>query len=265
MSAYTSFIGFISSHLRFTTLNPAIKKCLQPRQWQHLYISQLHSSTTFKMSDGYDIVTAKEGDKERIADFLRKHYYPDAPMHIASGASPNRKTDEIIGLKYLSQGTSFLAVSKDGGHILGTAINYDTYPKTKDVPEDSFAKSLTNEAYIKVENLVHHLEDKADIWNLTGADRGLYIQILAVDRAARGKGIAKALTERTFNLARSMDYPMIWIMCHNMYSIRLARSMGMHAAYTLPFSEYKDNNGKLIMNIPYPNTECVVFVHKLNS
>ncbi|XP_069705100.1 arylalkylamine N-acetyltransferase-like 2 isoform X4 [Periplaneta americana] len=216
------------------------------------------------MSEGYDIVTAKEDDKERIAEYLRKYFFPESPVNVASGASPNRRADEIIGLKYLSQGTSLLAVSKDDGRILGATINYDTFPKDK-APEDTFSKNLSNEAYAKIEKFVRLLEDNADIWKLTGVDRGLYIYILSVDPATRGRGIAKALMEQTREVARSMGYPMVWIICSNVYSIRIARNMGMDAAYTMPFSEYKDKDGKPIFNVPHPNTECVVFVQKLNS
>ncbi|XP_069705102.1 arylalkylamine N-acetyltransferase-like 2 isoform X6 [Periplaneta americana] len=215
------------------------------------------------MSDFYDIVIAQEDDKERIADFLRKFYLADSPMNVASGAPPNRKTNEIAGLQFLSQGTSLMALSKDDGRILGVSVSFDTFPNNA-ASETSFNNNLSSESYVKIQKMVRHLEDNADIWNLTGADRGLYVHTLSVDTATRGKGIAKTIMQRTLDIARSRGYPMAWIICSNVYSIRIARNLGMHAAYTLPFSEYKDENGKPIMNIPYPNAECVVFVEKLN-
>ncbi|XP_069705784.1 arylalkylamine N-acetyltransferase-like 2 [Periplaneta americana] len=216
------------------------------------------------MSDEYDIVTAKEDDKERIAEFLRKYFFFESPLNVASGASPNRPTDEIVGLKYLSQGVSLLAVSKDDGRILGICISYCTTPKGNS-HEESFTKSLSNKPYAKIRRFVRFVEDNANIWKLTGADRGLYIYILSVDPSSRVRGIGKALSKRTREMARSMGYPIMWAMCSNVYSIRICRDIGMDAVYMLPYSEYKDEEGKPIFNVPHPHTECVVFVQKLKS
>ncbi|XP_069705137.1 arylalkylamine N-acetyltransferase-like 2 [Periplaneta americana] len=218
-------------------------------------------SAIIKMSDEYDIVTATEDDKERIAEFLRKYFFTESPVRVASGASPNQRTDEIVGLKYLSQGASLLAVSKDDGRILGVAINYHTTPKDND-SEQSFTKSLSNNPHAKFARFV---ENNANIWDVTGADRGLYNYAVSVDPAVRIRGIAKALAVRGREVARSMGYPMIWVRCTNLYSIRICRDMGMDAVYRIPYSEYKDEEGKPIFNVAHPHTECVVFAQKLKS
>ncbi|XP_069669192.1 arylalkylamine N-acetyltransferase-like 2 [Periplaneta americana] len=216
------------------------------------------------MSDEYDIVIAKEDDKERIVEFLRKGFYSNSPLIVASGGSPNPPTDKIPSLEYLSQGLSLLAVSKEDGRILGVAINHCTTPEDN-APEESFTKSLSNDPYAKVRRFVRLLKDNANIWKLTGADRGFYINILSVDPSARVRGIGKALSEQAREMARSMGYPLIWRIGINPYSIRISRNMGMDAIYTMPFSEYKDEEGKPIFNVPQPHTECVVFVQKLKS
>ncbi|KAJ4439064.1 hypothetical protein ANN_15020 [Periplaneta americana] len=214
------------------------------------------------MGDEYDIVTANEDDKERMAEFMRQHFLTQSALSVASGAPPNRRTEEIYGLRFLSQGKSLLAVSRDDGRILGLIINYETRSDDK-TPED-YLNCLSHEAYTKIEDFVHHLESAVDIWKLTGTDRAFYVNILSVDTATRGRGIAKVLMERSRDMARSMGYPMMWIICTSIYSIRICRNMGMDAVYTLPFSEYKDEDGEVIFNIPYPHTEAVLFVQKLN-
>ncbi|XP_069668767.1 arylalkylamine N-acetyltransferase-like 2 [Periplaneta americana] len=218
-------------------------------------------SAIIKMSDEYDIVIATEDDKERIAEFLRKYFFTESPVRAASGASPNQRTDEIVGLKYLSQGASLLAVSKEDGRILGVVINYHTSPKDND-SEQSSNKSLSNDPHAKFARFV---ENNANIWKVTGTDRGLYGYALSVDPAARGRGIAKALTVRARQVARSLGYPMVWARCTNVYSIRICRDTGMDAVYRIPYSEYKDEEGKPIFNVAHPHTECVVFVQKLKS
>lgn len=100
------------------------------------------------------------------------------------------------------------------------------------------------------------MEDDVDIWKLTGANRALYIHILAVDLASKGQGIARALMERTRDIARSTGYPLLRILCTSKYSIKIARNMGMRSVNTLPFSEYKDENGHPVFTPPQPQHTC---------
>lgn len=100
------------------------------------------------------------------------------------------------------------------------------------------------------------MEDDVDIWKLTDATRALYLHILEVDLASRGQGIARALMERTRDIARSTGYPLLRILCTSKYSIKIARNMGMRSVNTLPFSEYKDENGHPVFTPPQPQHTC---------
>jgi ribosomal protein S18 acetylase RimI-like enzyme len=215
-----------------------------------------------QMADGYDIVIAKEEDVGRIAEFLRNHFYDNSPLNVGIGASADRKISEMFPLQFLSEGTSLLAVSRNGRHILGACINGENNPE--DQTHTEHLQSVSNEAYAKINTFVHKMETDVDIWKLTGANRALYIHILAVDTATRGQGIARALMDRTRDVARSGGYPLLRILCTSVYSIKIARNMGMRSVYTLPFSEYKDENGHPVFTPPQPHTQAIMFVLKLD-
>jgi ribosomal protein S18 acetylase RimI-like enzyme len=215
------------------------------------------------MADGYDIVIVQEEDIGRIAEFLRHHFYASSPLNLGIGASADRKISEMFPLQFLSEGTSLLAVSQNDRHILGACINGENSPL--DQTHTEYLQSLSNETYAKINKFVQKMEEDVDIWKLTGANRALCIHILAVDSAARCQGIARALLERTKDIARSSGYPLLRILCTSKYSIKIARNMGMRSVYTLPFSEYKDENGHPVFTPPQPHTHAIMFVLKLDT
>ncbi|PNF32023.1 hypothetical protein B7P43_G05750, partial [Cryptotermes secundus] len=225
----------------------------------------LSSNVVFlqQMADGYDIVTAQEEDIGRIAEFLRRHFYSNSPLNLGIGASPDRKISEMFPLQYLSEGTSLLAVSRNGQRILGACVNGENSPVDRKHTE--YLQSVSNETHAKINEFVQKMEDDVDIWKLTGANRALYIHILAVDPAARGQGIATTLMEKTREVARSSGYPLLRILCTSKYSIKIARNMGMRSVCTLPFSEYKDENGHPVFTPPQPHTHAEMFVLKLDT
>ncbi|XP_021929816.1 uncharacterized protein LOC110834693 isoform X2 [Zootermopsis nevadensis] len=213
------------------------------------------------MADDYDIVTAKGEEVERIAEFLRQHFYKHSPVNLAAGATADRQVEDMYPLQFLAQGTSLLAVSRGGRQILGAAINGENRPT--DETQNEFLKSARNEKIAEIYRFVDKIEKAFDIWHFTGVDRALYTHILGVHPSARGQGIGKALMLKTRDKARSLGYPLLRILCTNVNSIKIARDMGMRSVYTLPFSEYKDEQGHPVFKIPYPHTEAVMFVQKL--
>jgi ribosomal protein S18 acetylase RimI-like enzyme len=215
------------------------------------------------MADGYDIVTAKEEDIGRIAEFLRNHFYTSSPLNVGTGASADRKISEMFALRFLSQGTSLLAVSRKDGHILGACINGENSPEDRN--NAKYLQSEKNESYAKIHKFVHKMEEDVDIWKLTGANKALYIHTLGVDSATRGQGIGRALMERSRDLARSAGYPLLRILCSSSYSTKIASNMGMRSVYSLPFSEYKDESGHPVFTPPQPHTHATMFVLKLDS
>ena len=102
-----------------------------------------------------------------------------------------------------------------------------------------------------------------DVWQLTGADRALHIHLLAVDLAFRGRGIGRALMEKARDIAASEKYPLLFVICSSFFSARAAENMGMKCIYSMPYSEYKDEQGEPIITPPYPHQEIKILIQQL--
>ncbi|XP_069705105.1 arylalkylamine N-acetyltransferase 1-like [Periplaneta americana] len=211
------------------------------------------------MESDYDIVTATEDDRERIASFVCQHFYPREPLNQDVGAPPNRPISAIYALQFLADGLSLLAVSRADGGILGVCLSSKEraaeHRKTTAMPD--------NEAYAKICNFVRHVKGGVDVWQLSGADHGVYVQTLVVSDAAKGRGIGRALMETTRDRARAAEVPLMFVVCTSFISIKIADSIGMQRVYSVAYKDYKDEKGAPVFTPPPPHTETVVFLQKL--
>jgi ribosomal protein S18 acetylase RimI-like enzyme len=220
-------------------------------------------NTIFRqMEEDYDIVSATEESQDNIAQFLRRTFYKHEPLNVAIRAPPDRPINCIIPLLHLSEGISLLAVSRNGRRILGFCGNTAITPKTD---ENSTQRPIfTEPSYNKITEFCNKIEESADIWKKTGADRAMRIFRLAVDPDAQGRGIGRRLVESSRRLARSEGYPLLYIMCTSHYTAKIARDIGMQCVYSLPYAEYKDKDGNPVFTPPQPHTDVTVFVQKLS-
>jgi GNAT superfamily N-acetyltransferase len=213
------------------------------------------------MEEDYDIITATEEYEGRIVEFLREHFHKHEPLNVCSGAPPGRPANEINALQVLPEGISLLAVSRNGQRILGVCLNR----REKANADNKLERMYTHPAYTAIADFIKKVVDSVDIWKITGADRAVFIHLLGVDAAARGRGIGRALMEKSRENARSAGYPLIGVICTSYFSARIARDIGMQSVYSLSYSEYRDENGHPVFNPPLPHTEVNVLVQKLSS
>jgi hypothetical protein len=61
--------------------------------------------------------------------------------------------------------------------------------------------------------------------------------------------------EASRQLARSEGYPLLYIECTSYYSAKIARAIGMHCMYSLPYVEYKDKDGDPVFTSSQPHTD----------
>jgi ribosomal protein S18 acetylase RimI-like enzyme len=236
-----------------------------------IYIQNLHHTTSgvsnnnifLRQMEGYDIVTAKEEDRESIAEFLRQHFFKYEPLNVCTGCSPNRPISAISPLRFLSQGKSLLAVSRNGRHILGVCVNAEV--KRNENTYTTKQMRLAEPSYNKISSFLEKVEASADIWKDADAHHAILMYMLGVDPAAARRGIARALMETSRDKARSEGYQLTWIVCTSHFSAKIARSIGMECVYSLPYSAYKDEDGNPVFKPPHPHTEVAVFVQKLSS
>jgi Predicted acetyltransferase len=214
------------------------------------------------MEEDYDIVRATEESQDNIVEFLRRVFYKHEPTNVSLGAPPDRPTNSILALQYLSENKSLLAVSRNGRRILGFCGNAEVTPNTN---ENVINQTIfTEPTYNIIAEFCHRIEVSADIWKQTGADRAVCIRQLGVDPEAQGRGIGRRLIESSCQQARSEGYPLLYIMCTSYYSAKIARAIGMQCVYSLPFAEYKDRDGNPVFTPPQPHTEVALFVQKLS-
>lgn len=215
------------------------------------------------MEEEYDIVSATAEHQENIVEFLRQKFYKHEPLNVSIGAPPDRPIDAIPPLQFLSEGKCLLAVSRSERRILGFCANTEI----KANADDKITKQIifTEPTYNTIADFFNKIEGSVDIWKETGADRAVCIRVLGVDPAVYGRGIGRVLMEASCHRARSKGYPLIYVMCTSYYSARIARAMGMQCVYSLPYSEYKDEDGNPVFTPPQPHTEVAVFVQKLSS
>ncbi|KDR14224.1 uncharacterized protein LOC110834693 isoform X1 [Zootermopsis nevadensis] len=213
------------------------------------------------MKEDYDIISATEEYRDRIVEFLRECFFKHEPLNVCSGAPPNRPAHDMDSLPKLSEGMSLLAVSRNGQRILGVCINGAVKPDAEKQKE----KTYTHPAYTKISNFIWKFIERADTLKTTGADCVMFVYLLGVDEAARGRGIGRALMEKSRENARCAGYPMIAVVCSSYFSARIARNIGMQSVYSLSYSEYLDEDGHPVFKPLPPHTEISLLVQKLSS
>lgn len=216
-----------------------------------------------RQMEGYDIVTAKEEDRDSIAEFLRHSFYRYEPLNVCTGSDPNRPISAILPLRVLSERKSLLAVSPNGRNILGVCLNGEL--KRNENAYSTEKNRLTDPNYSKIASFLEEVEARADIWKKSDGLRAILIYVLAVDPASVGRGIGRVLMETTRNKARCEGYESICILCSSHFSAKIARAMDMECVYSWPYSEYKDEDGNSVFKPSHPHTEITVFMQKLSS
>ncbi|KAJ9595628.1 hypothetical protein L9F63_013180 [Diploptera punctata] len=209
----------------------------------------------------FEIVIAIENDRKRIVEFLRASFYKHEPLNVVNGTTNGPDSDAIYSLSFLSEGKSLLALSKSG-QIIGVCLNGEDTPGMIKNRKDYMSRQTCN-SYSRILDFLNKVEHSVDVWKLTGADRALHIHLLAVDLAFGGRGIGRALMERTRDIAQSAKYPLLYVLCSSFFSAKAAEKMGMKCIYSLPYSAYTDDTGKPYITPPFPHTQVKILIQQL--
>lgn len=95
------------------------------------------------------------------------------------------------------------------------------------------------------------------------ATKALDLEILCVSALARGRGIGRALIEGSSQVAREDGYQLFRMDCTSFYAARLSEMLGMTCVYSLPYEDYKDENGDPVLKVKPPHTALKIFKQKL--
>ena len=205
------------------------------------------------MAEKFEIIPASESDTERFRAFLKEHFNKGEPLNIAAGTPSIGDTEQsTFPQKILAEGLSLMAIKNSDKAIIGVCLN-----KCK---RKGYTSQYKDD---KIGRFLSYVESSVDVFDLSGTDQAFNISMLAVSEASRGTGVGKALMEHSRNLARSQGYPLLYVLCTSYFTARIAYGMGMQCVYTLPYAEYKDEQGNPVLLPPLPHKNTSIFVQKL--
>ncbi|PNF37492.1 hypothetical protein B7P43_G14566 [Cryptotermes secundus] len=214
-----------------------------------------------KQRPQFEIVRACEDDCETMCLFLRENYYPFEPINIAMGLDSGHSiANEAHLLDFVKEGTSLLAVATTPQKtLLGVCINGEIFSDENMI---EIVSNCTCERYAKFLQFIETVDRCSEFWNRVAVERALSSEALAVLGSVRGQGVGKALLEKTLQVAKDDGFPLLRVDCSSYYSAKLAEQMGLECIYSLPYSEYKNEDGCQIFDPPSPHVEYKLFIHK---
>lgn len=214
----------------------------------------------------YHIEIINKDDKLRVLKFLRRFFFRDEPLNHCIQLIPEGEDSTCVELENycsnasLENSLSLMAVSASGA-IVGVLLNGKMDPPSNDEPE--YIRSCTNAKFKKILRLLHHVDKNV---NMDGQFRDLNvleIRIISVDTNWRGRGVAKALIEKTAEIAKEQGFHYMRADCTSFFSGNLCVRIGFDIIYKLNYNDYVDEEGKPIFSPASPHTAVVTCVKKL--
>ncbi|XP_046748934.1 arylalkylamine N-acetyltransferase 1-like isoform X1 [Diprion similis] len=221
------------------------------------------ASSRGEMDYHFRIITAE--DKENVLKFLRRFFFRDEPLNHSIRLIPDGENSTCVELEDYSMSSiddnlSMMAVSASG-EIIGVLLNGVMEPPTEGEPE--YVTNCENPKFKKILKLLCHVDKKAGLAKKFPDQRVLELRIISVDGTWRGRGVAKALVERTENLAKDLGFDVLRCDCSSFYSGKLCQRLGFETTYALPYAEYVDEDGKPIFTPSDPHAGIVTYVKKI--
>uniref|UniRef100_A0A0A9Z653 aralkylamine N-acetyltransferase n=1 Tax=Lygus hesperus TaxID=30085 RepID=A0A0A9Z653_LYGHE len=187
------------------------------------------------------------GDKEGVYDLLKRAFFKYEPL--TCDLTDHPPMDDLFAIKMIDQGHSYKAVLPSG-KIVGVVINVH-FP---DIPDDE--EPPTSGRISQVVKFFEFLEKQAEL-----DENGLLeLFILAVDPDFRRQGMAKDLGRVSVRYAELSGYRGIKISCTSQYSADAATALGFTLVHSMPYTDYKDEEGNPIFTPALPHTHARIFV-----
>ncbi|XP_044251938.1 arylalkylamine N-acetyltransferase-like 2 [Drosophila takahashii] len=205
-------------------------------------------------------------DYENVKLFMKKEYFTAEPLCKSSGEAvhlQNEKENDAINISMIAQGTSLLALDEnDGGRIVGFVLAGAELPE--DVERNCrIAETLEDNAWGRIFRIIAKAEHEANIFERYGISKALYSHVTCVAASMRGKGLGSRLAATLMDLGRSRGFPAMVAYCTSFYSARQKEALGMQCIYSLDYTDYKDDRGRVIFTPAAPHTTLQVMAIKL--
>ncbi|GLV35327.1 speck [Carabus blaptoides fortunei] len=221
------------------------------------------STPSTPVTEGYyDIRPIKTDDTDKVIQFLRKFFFRDEPLNIEQNLleTDEDTCPELEGysIKSMHEGISLMAVAP-AGDIVGICLN--GVMDRQDPDEEEY--ECANEKFARILKLLDTVDREADVFGqFPDVNKIISVKILSVDGSWRGKGIAKALMDRTRELAREMGHTLMRVDCTSHYSARAVARLGFECVYTLKYADYKENGKPVFVPEP-PHSEVKVYTQRV--
>ncbi|XP_014291149.1 arylalkylamine N-acetyltransferase 1 isoform X2 [Halyomorpha halys] len=211
---------------------------------------------------GYMVAPITNDDIENVLAFLRKFFFRDEPLNLCIGLLDEQPTCmelEKFCVEPIPDGFSLKAVSPSGD-IIGVCLN--GVVNRSDEEEDM---ECDNAKFRKIQDLLDKVYTESDIFGrFPDVDKFLDIRVASVDKAYRGRGIAKALFDETRRIAGENGFQMVKADATSHFTALAVIKLGFQCIYCLNYGDYKDEDGKVIFSPEAPHTCVKTFVYRIN-
>ncbi|XP_030377518.1 dopamine N-acetyltransferase-like [Scaptodrosophila lebanonensis] len=217
-----------------------------------------------KTEDSIKIRTMTVDDFKEIKPFLREHLYTGEPLTMSSNEDAEKcdeKNTDEYNLKLIKQGTSLVAV-EPSGRIVGLVLAGALYPSDFEKNRVA-AETAEQHVWGRLNRLLSVVERQANFFERYGASKAIYSHITNVHSSMRGKGLGSRLAAALMDVGRAKGFPLMVAYCTSFYSARQKQALGMEVAYSLPYADYKDEEGRVIFHPPAPHDAIRVMVMRL--
>ncbi|GAB1866855.1 N-acetyltransferase domain-containing protein [Camponotus japonicus] len=214
----------------------------------------------------YHIQIINKDDKLKVLKFLRRFFFRDEPLNQSIQLIPEGEDSTCAELEDYCSHSSFennlslMAVTASGA-IIGVLLNGKSEPPPEEEPE--YIESCKNAKFKKILRLLHYVDKNVNVSGRFQDLNVLEIKIISVNTNWRGKGVAKALIEKTLEIAKEQGFHYVRADCSSLFSGKLCERIGFDTIYKLNYSDYVDEEGKPIFSPSSPHTAVVSYIKKL--
>lgn len=205
---------------------------------------------------------ATPDDRDDVLDFIRKHYYPEEPLTTGCEPKVQDPEDEEFSVSVIPHGTTIIAyVPSQNDRMVGVVLSGPIGPnEAAEMIEEAERCESKSKKWAIILRLLAYLSENAKIYERFNVSKALHIYVLGVDRQMRGKSIGAQLIRKCFEVAKSLGYPIVSADFSSAFSIKIAEQLEMNCVFELAYIDYKDENGKQILQPPQPHTHVKTFV-----
>ncbi|KAH8377351.1 hypothetical protein KR093_004983 [Drosophila rubida] len=223
-------------------------------------------STNFGLKNGILIRIMTLEDNDNVKNFVREHFYNAEPLCVATGVNSRTPFGNSFNehrIRMIEDGTCLVALDNNNAdRIVGVVL-------AKKLVENELeegrlrAEEMDDGPLKRMVTFLTDVELRGNVFKHYGVSEILYSQVTNVDTAMRGKGLGTRLAAALMEVGRSKGYTLLSATCSSFYSARQKLAMGMECFYSEAYADYKDANGKVVIQPPAPHTHVQMLAIKL--